>query len=201
MLRYETSLTYFLPDANGHQMTCHVQQSIMYDDQIGLKVEFDSGLPRTDCDQQSCADLSIWGSGPESYIGQFDDEGTHHPVVSKFDGPFVQFVLPSLYEDVKNGDDFEYLIFALNATTTEDNSFQGGPLPESDEAKIFPLDPKFGGDAHDRKDRVFRWCGTEGGDNVPASESVPFPVWYCGKSEFHYTMGYTLTHDDQRKGP
>ncbi len=198
-LRYETTLTYFLPDAGNKAMTCHIQQSFMYDDQIGLKVFTDSGNPRWDCDQASCPELAVTSPGPTSYVGQFDEEGTPRPLGSTFAGPYNEFVLPSLYEDVLNGSDFEYLIYAKNTFSSTDPLFNPFPSPWEDDAKILPLDPTEGGDAVSSKARVFHWCGEEGGNNVPANESIPYPIWNCKNAEFWYTMGYQLSHDDLRK--
>lgn len=198
-VRYETSLTYFLPDAGNKSMTCHIQQSYMYDDQIGLKVQFDGGEPKTDCSQSSCPQLSTPSSGPASYVGQFDDGGTQHAVGSNFAGPFTEYALPSLYEDVKNGSDFEYLVYAQNAATTEDPTWTVILDDWRDDAKIFPLGPTEGGDTAESKPRTFYWCGEEGGNNTTANNSVTYPVYQCNDAEFYYTMGYYLTHDDQRQ--
>lgn len=200
MLRYETSLTYFMPDKGGKALVCHIQQSIMYDDQIGLDVKLDSGVPRTDCDHSDCPDLSVVTSGPMSYVGQFDDGGTPHDLGKKFGGRFVTSVMPSLYEDVLNGSDHEYLIFAMNTNSTENQNDLLGTAGELVDATIAPLAFDEGGDAEALKPRVFAWCGNQGGSNVPASQSLSSPLWACGNNEFHYTMGYHLTHDDVSKG-
>lgn len=199
-LRYETSLTYFLPESGDKSMTCHIQQSIMYNDQVGLRATFDTGAPRTDCSLSTCPLLAVPTNTTTTYVGEFDDEGTPHMLGPGVGGPFTAFVLPSLYEDVLNGSDYEYLIFGRNVTSDPVDITVGlGEEATSDDAKILPLSPTVGGDVADTEQAVFTWCGEQGGSNVPASESESSALWNCRNSEFWYTMGYQLTHDDQRK--
>lgn len=197
-IQYETTVTYFKPLT----MVCHVQQSYLGDDQIGLDMRFDTGAIRQDCDKASCPGLASSGFGPQRYVGQFDDGGAPRPLSGLgFEGRFTQFALPSLYEDVR-ASSFEYLIFANDQDQTlkfESNATSGCGLisdPEDCYAKIWPLVSISGGDqGGEANKRVFYWCGDEGGSNVSASKSISKSC--KDDPEFQYTMEFILSHDPQ----
>lgn len=133
-----------------------------------------------------------------SHVGQFHEEGTPRPLGSTFAGPYNEFALPSLYEDVLNGSDFEYAHPPRRTPSARrTRSSTPFPVPGKTTPRFLPLDPTAGGDAVSSKARGLPLVREEGGNNVPANESIPYPIWELQERRV-LVHDEELSHDDLR---